>query len=129
MSDNDKPLPTVLVVEDFEDTRYVWRLELEHRGYRVLEAGDGEEAVELALRERPGIILLDISLPVLDGFKVAERLRAEPSTRDALILALTAHSETEYRANALAAGFNAYVTKPVDFDWLDNLLKQLLPSD
>ena len=122
-------LPTILVVEDFEDTRYLWRLELEQRGYRVLEAPDGAQAVETALRERPRIILMDISLPVLDGFQATERLRAEPTTRDTLILALTAHNETEYRANARAAGFNAYVTKPVDFDWLADLLKQLLPSD
>lgn len=129
MADTGTPRTTVLVVEDSEDTRYLWRLALEQKGYRVLEAADGEAAVEVALRERPDIILMDIGLPVLDGFKAAERLRAEPATRDALILALTAHNETEYRANALAAGFNAYVTKPVDFDWLDDLLKQLLPSD
>ena len=129
MGEGDAKLRTVLVVEDFEDTRYVWRLALEERGYRVLEAADGRAAVETALRERPDIILMDISLPVLDGFRATEQLRAAPSTCDALILAVTAHNESEYRANALAAGFNAFVTKPVDFDWLDDLLKQLLPAD
>ena len=129
MSDGDASRRTVLVVEDFEDTRYLWRLALEEKGYRVLEAADGEAAVETALRERPDIILMDISLPVLDGFQATERLRAEDSTKDALILAATAHNESEYRANARAAGFNAFVTKPVDFDWLDDLFKQLLPSD
>ena len=129
MSDGSAARRTVLVVEDFEDTRYVWRLALEERGYRVLEAADGEAAVETAMRERPDIILMDISLPVLDGFRATEQLRAHPPTKDALILAVTAHNESEYRANARAAGFNAFVTKPVDFDWLDDLLKQLLSPD
>ena len=128
MTDSDTSVPTVLLVEDLEDTRYLWRLALEQRGYRVLEAADGVEAVETALRERPRVILMDISMPILDGFQAAERLRADPSMRDTLILAVTAHNESEYRANARAAGFNAYVTKPVDFDWLHDLLKQLLPD-
>lgn len=129
MSDGGASRRTVLVVEDFEDTRYLWRLALEAKGYRVFEAADGDAAVETALRERPDIVLMDISLPVLDGFQATERLRADPSTKDSLILAVTAHNESEYRANAHAAGFNAFVTKPVDFDWLDDLLKQLLPAD
>ena len=129
MGEGGASLRTVLVVEDFDDTRYVWRLALEERGYRVTEAADGRTAVETARRERPDIVLMDISLPVLDGFRATQELRADASTRDALILAVTAHNESEYRANALAAGFNAFVTKPVDFDWLDDLIKQLLPSD
>ncbi|HEV2762346.1 MAG TPA: response regulator [Pyrinomonadaceae bacterium] len=129
MNDGGASRRTVLVVEDFEDTRYLWRLALEEKGYRVLEAADGSAAVETALRERPDIVLMDISLPVLDGFQATERLRSEPATKDLLILAVTAHNESEYRANARAAGFNAFVTKPVDFDWLDDLLKQLLPAD
>ncbi len=127
MGAGDASLRTVLLVEDFEDTRYVWRLALEERGYRVLEAADGRAAVETALRERPDIVLMDISLPVLDGFQATERLRADPSTKDLLILAVTAHNESEYRANALAAGFNAFVTKPVDFEWLGELISNLLP--
>ncbi|MDQ3907301.1 MAG: response regulator [Acidobacteriota bacterium] len=118
---------TVLVIEDFEDTRFLMRLEMEKRGYRVLEATNGEEGVESALRERPDIILMDIGLPVLDGIAATRRLRQREEMRDTLIVALTAHHETEYRASALSAGCDAYLTKPIDFDWLIDLLSRLLP--
>lgn len=117
----------VLVVEDFEDTRFLMRIELEQRGFRVVEATDGVQGVELALGERPNIILMDIGLPLLDGIEATRRIRREDSMRDVLIVALTAHHETEYRAQALAAGCDAYLTKPVDFDWLIDLLGRLLP--
>jgi len=117
----------VLVVEDFEDTRSLMRLELEKRGFRVIEATDGEQGVEAATRERPDIIIMDIGLPVMDGIEATRRIRADNSMRDVLIVALTAHHETEYRAQALAAGCDAYLTKPVDFDWLIDLLGRLLP--
>jgi two-component system cell cycle response regulator DivK len=116
-----------LVVEDFEDTRYLMRMELERRGFRVLEATNGEEGVEVATREQPDIILMDIGLPVMDGIEATRRIRAQTDARDRLIVALTAHHETEYRANALAAGCDAYLTKPIDFDWLIDLLGRLLP--
>ena len=117
----------VLVVEDFEDTRSLMRLELEKRGFRVIEATDGAQGVEAATRERPDIIIMDIGLPVMDGIEATRRIRADNSMRDVLIVALTAHHETEYRAQALAAGCDAYLTKPVDFDWLIDLLGRLLP--
>ena len=117
----------VLVVEDFEDTRFLMRLELEKRGFRVVEATDGEQGVELAYRESPDIILMDIGLPLIDGIEATRRIRGDDSMRDVLIIALTAHHETEYRAQALAAGCDAYLTKPVDFDWLIDLLGRLLP--
>jgi two-component system, cell cycle response regulator DivK len=118
---------TVLIVEDFEDTRYLMRLELERRGFRVLEATNGEEAVALDAREQPDIVLMDIGLPVMDGIEATHRIRAQADKRNVLIVALTAHHETEYRANALAVGCDAYVTKPIDFDWLIDLLGRLLP--
>jgi CheY-like chemotaxis protein len=117
----------VLVVEDFEDTRFLMRLELEQRGFRVFEAVDGEQGVECAFRESPDIILMDIGLPRLDGIEATRRIRHEDAMRDVLIVALTAHHETEYRAQALAAGCDAYLTKPIDFDWLIDLLGRLLP--
>lgn len=117
----------VLVVEDFEDTRFLVRLELEKRGFRVVEATDGAQGVECAFRERPDIIIMDIGLPLIDGIEATRRIRHDASMRDVLILALTAHHETEYRAQALAAGCDAYLTKPIDFDWLIDLLGRLLP--
>jgi two-component system cell cycle response regulator DivK len=123
----DSTTQTVLVVEDFEDTRYLMRMELEKRGYRVVEAGDGAEGVAKAIAERPNIILMDIGLPVLDGIAATRELRQREEMRETLIVALTAHHETEYRANALSAGCDAYLTKPIDFDWLIDLLSRLLP--
>jgi CheY-like chemotaxis protein len=117
----------VLVVEDFEDTRFLMRIELEKRGFRVFEATDGEQGVEFAMRDRPDIILMDIGLPQIDGIEATRRIRGDNTMRDVLIVALTAHHETEYRAQALAAGCDAYLTKPIDFDWLIDLLARLLP--
>ncbi len=119
-------LRTILVVEDYEDTRFAMRLSLEDQGYRILEAANGQEAVDIALRERPDIILMDLSLPVLDGLIATQRIRESPEMRDAIIVAVTAHQEADYRTKALAAGCNAYVTKPIDFDWLNELLGNLL---
>ena len=125
--EHDAQTLTVLVVEDLEDTRYLMRMELERRGYRVLEAENGEEGVALATKEHPNIVLMDIGLPVMDGIEATRRIRADETTRGVLIVALTAHHETEYRASALAAGCDAYLTKPIDFDWLIDLLGRLLP--
>lgn len=118
---------TVLIVEDFEDTRFLMRLELEKRGFRVLEAVNGEEGIRTAMAEHPDIILMDIGLPFIDGITATRRIREDESLKQTLIVALTAHHESEYRASALAAGCDAYLTKPIDFDWLIDLLNRLLP--
>jgi two-component system cell cycle response regulator DivK len=118
---------TILVVEDYEDTSLATRLALERRGYHILEASDGAQAVEVSARERPDVILMDLNLPVLDGFGAAERIRANPELKEAVIVAVTAHHDPELRARSLAAGCNAFVTKPVDFEWLDDLITNLLP--
>ncbi len=120
---------TVLVVEDDEDIRLAMRFALEGFGYRVVEAGTGEEAVEVAWRTCPNIILMDLSLPVLDGLTATRRIREDPQMKEVPIVAVTAHYEAQFRANALAAGCNAYTTKPIDFVWLNELIKQLLPED
>ena len=120
---------TVLVVEDDEDIRLAMRLALEDFGYRVVEAGTGEEAVEIAWRNCPDVILMDLSLPVLDGLSATRRIRQDPQMQEVPIVAVTAHHEAQFRANALAAGCNAYTTKPIDFDWLHELIGQLLPED
>jgi CheY-like chemotaxis protein len=117
---------TVLVVEDVEDTRYLMRIELERLGYIVIEAEDGEKAVELARQDRPDIILMDLSLPIMDGFAAAERIRASDGLGSIPIIAVTAHQETDFRAGAQAVGFNAYVTKPIDINWLSELITGLL---
>jgi CheY-like chemotaxis protein len=116
----------VLVVEDYEDTLLVLRIMLEQRGYHVLEAADGEEAVETARHECPDVILMDLSLPKLDGLAASRRIREDPRTRDVVIVAVTAHAEPQYRRHALDAGVDAFVTKPIDFKWLDDLLGSLV---
>ncbi|HEV2912279.1 MAG TPA: response regulator [Pyrinomonadaceae bacterium] len=121
-------LPTIMVVEDFEDNRFMMRRLLEMSGYHVLEAVNGEEAVEIARRERPNLILMDLSLPLLDGLAATRRIRQEASLRDVPIVAVSAHDTADFHADALAAGCNDYVTKPIDFDQLEALLGKLLPK-
>ncbi|HVF54938.1 MAG TPA: response regulator [Pyrinomonadaceae bacterium] len=117
---------TILVVEDYEDILLTMRLTLEEQGYRILEASDGEQAVETAARERPDIILMDLHLPVLDGLSATRRIRENPELKNVIIVAVTAFQDQDNRAQALAAGCNAFVSKPIDFDWLDGLLGNLL---
>ena len=117
---------TILVVEDGEDARYLMRIELERLGYLVIEAEDGKKGVEMALVDRPDIILMDLSLPVMDGFAATEKIRASNGLEAGPIIAVTAHQETDFRAGAKAAGFDAYVTKPIDINWLSELIEGLL---
>jgi CheY-like chemotaxis protein len=127
MPDRDAPYPTVLIVEDVEDTRYFMRLAMEQLGYLVIEAADGAKAVEIALRERPDVILMDLSIPVMDGIAATTSIRTNEEMREVPIIALTAHQEVDLRSEAKASGFDAYVTKPIDVDFLDELIKGLLP--
>ena len=118
---------TILVVEDYEDTSLAMRLALEHKGYHIIEASDGKQAVDLAASVHPEVVLMDLNLPVLDGFAAAERIRNNPELKETVIVAVTAHQEQDLRARALAAGCNAFVTKPIDFEWLGDLISNLLP--
>jgi two-component system cell cycle response regulator DivK len=121
--------PVVLVVEDFEDNRFMMRRLLEMSGYRVVEAVNGEQAVEAAVGERPDLILMDLSLPKLDGLAATRRIRQYDALSKTPIVAVSAHDTTDFHADALAAGCNEYVTKPIDFDQLEALLKKLLQRD
>jgi CheY-like chemotaxis protein len=105
---------TVLLVEDNEDNRDIYTTLLRHVGYDVIEAIDGEHALQMVERQRPDIVLLDISLPKLDGWQVAQRLKANDDTRGIPIAALTAHAYQSDRENAAAIGFEAYLAKPVE---------------
>ncbi len=118
----------MLVVEDAEDARFFMRLALEQVGYVVFEAEDGEKAVAVALRERPDIILMDLSLPVMDGFAATQQIRASEGLEEVTVIAVTAHQGTDFRQDARDAGFDAYVTKPIDIDSLAELMRGLLPS-
>jgi two-component system cell cycle response regulator DivK len=127
MSNNRKRI--VMVVEDFEDNRFMMRRLLEMSGYQVVEAVNGEQAVEVAERERPHLILMDLSLPILDGLAATRRIRQNRELRRIPIIAVSAHDTSDFHADALAAGCNDYVTKPIDFEQLETLLSRLLPTD
>ncbi len=126
MSEKTPANLTILLVEDDEDTRYLMQLEMERRGYRVIEAEDGEKAVALAQQEYPDIILMDLSLPRMDGLEATKQIREVERLRAVPIVAVTAHQETDFRQGAKDSGFDAYVTKPIDFDWLSELIVGLL---
>ncbi len=118
-----------LLVEDFEDCRFMMRRLLEMAGYSVLEATDGEEAVKMAIESRPALILMDLSLPKLDGLAATRRIRQKRGLKRVPIVAVSAHDSQESRAEALDAGCNEYVTKPIDFDRLTDLIQHFLPAD
>ena len=117
---------TVLVVEDFEDNRFMMKRLLEMSGYRVIEAVNGQEAVDLAGSESPDVILMDLSLPILDGLTATRRIRRNTALRKVPIVAVSAHDTADFQADALAAGCDEYVTKPIDFDQLEHLLSRLV---
>lgn len=126
MVEQEVGVKTVMVVEDFEDNRFMMRRLLEMSGYRVVEAVNGEEAIGMARRERPDLILMDLSLPLLDGLAATRRIREHDELKKVPIVAVSAHDTADFHAEALAAGCNEYVTKPIDFDQLETLLKRLL---
>ena len=125
MGEESDSQPTVLVVEDFEDNRFMMRRLLEMSGYRVVEAVNGNQAVEFAISHRPDIILMDLSLPQLDGLAATRRIRSQDGLGKVPIVAVSAHDSADFHAEALAAGCNEYVTKPIDFDHLVQLLDRL----
>ena len=116
----------VLLVEDFEDTRLFMRLALEDQGFIVFEAENGEKAVENANREKPDVILMDLTMPLMDGFAAAKLIRQNNQLKHVPIIAITGHQETDFRSDAKASGFDAYVTKPIDVNWLKELITGLL---
>ena len=105
---------TLLLVEDNEDNRIIYTTVLRHIGYTVVEALDGRQAIALARSERPDLILMDISIPELDGWEATRILREDAATKDIPIIALTAHALADDRARAQQMGFTAYLAKPIE---------------
>ena len=120
-------IKTILVVEDYDDARYLIKVMLQMLGHRVVEATDGREAVEFAQRDHPDLILMDLSLPLMDGVTATRLIREmeDVSVSDVPVVCVTAHSE-KYRDEALKAGANLVVRKPVDMDDLKPILSQYL---
>jgi CheY-like chemotaxis protein len=125
--ETEKNETTLLLVEDTEDNRFMMRRLLEMEGYRVVEARNGEEAVKVAQNEKPALILMDLSLPIIDGLAATKLIRRIPEFKDVPIIAVSAHDTADFQQEALTAGCNSYITKPIDFGELENLITELLP--
>ena len=116
----------ILLVEDYEGFRFSLRQLLELEGYEVSEAETGEQAVAEAARLSPNLILMDLTLPGIDGLAAAKKIRQIEQLKEVPIVALSAHDTENLQADAVAAGCNDYITKPVDFDQLERIIKLLL---
>jgi two-component system, cell cycle response regulator DivK len=122
-------MPRILLVEDNEMNRDMLSRRLQRKGYSVLIAVDGEQGLATAYSEMPDLILMDISLPFIDGYEVTRRLKANPRTKNIPVIALTAHALLTDRDKALRAGCNDYDTKPVDFTRLTEKIEILLVKE
>jgi CheY-like chemotaxis protein len=119
----------ILLVEDNEMNRDMLSRRLQKQGYEVVMAVDGEEGVAKAQSEAPALILMDMSLPGIDGWEATRRLKAAPQTQKIPVIALTAHAMTDDRAKALAAGCDDFDTKPVELSRLLSKMQTLLEKD
>lgn len=128
MSENKDTRLTILVVDDYEEIRFLLRKVLEISGYRVVEATNGQEAVERAQHEHPDLILMDLCMPQRSGISAVYSIRKRPELRNVPIVAVTAYATADLHLDALKAGCIEYVTKPIDLDQLKNLLGNLLPK-
>jgi two-component system cell cycle response regulator DivK len=116
----------IVLVEDNEDNRDMLSRRLTRKGYEVLIAVNGEEAVELVKKEKPALVLMDISLPLMDGFEATRRLKSLDDTKDIPIVALTAHAMSGDREKAIDAGCDDYDVKPVELTRLLSKIENLL---
>jgi CheY-like chemotaxis protein len=119
----------ILYVEDNDDNVYMLKMRLELLGdFDVLAAPDGEQGCAMALSERPDVILMDLEMPVVDGWEATRRLKDDPQTRDIPIIALSAHALAGEREKALAAGCDEFDTKPIEFERLVATLRRVLAA-
>jgi two-component system cell cycle response regulator DivK len=117
---------TVLIVDDSDDIRELVGMQLRMKGCQVVEAANGKEAVEIAPRVRPDLILMDLSMPVLDGYEATRQIRSQPTLNSVPIVAVSAYCDAHNRHKAIEAGCVECVCKPVDFGMIDGLLKKHL---
>ncbi|HEX8145007.1 MAG TPA: response regulator [Pyrinomonadaceae bacterium] len=118
----------LLVAEDYEDIRSMMRFYLESLGYGVVEAENGEMAVERAISEHPDLILMDLNMPDLDGYEAARRIHAQPQLKEVPILAVSAYCDNHKRLQALDAGCVECVLKPINLGMIDGLLQKHLTA-
>ena len=122
-------MPKVLIVEDDEMNRDMLSRRLERRGFSVAIAKDGRQGVEMARSEKPDLVLMDMSLPVMDGWSATRAIKADPEVSKIPVIALTAHAMEGDREKALAAGCDEYDTKPVDLPRLLGKMQKFLPGE
>ena len=119
--------PTVLLVEDDDNCLFLLKSALGSKGYRVVQAWDGKQALELARAEQPDLVLLDLQLPRLNGIAVITQLRDNLDFEALPIVIMTGHEPEKYRASAISAGCDDFILKPIDFDRLDAVLDYFVP--
>jgi two-component system, cell cycle response regulator DivK len=124
--DEDPGKPLVLLVDDYADNREAYALYLRFKGYRVEEAEDGHQALERAFKSRPDLIVMDLSLPGLDGWQATRTLKQDRRTRDIPIIALTGHALEGESESARAAGCDAFITKPCEPNVLEAAIRKIL---
>lgn len=119
---------TILIVDDFDDTRLLLRTWLEKKGYQVIEAENGKEAVVVAESKRPDLIIMDVEMPELDGLSATRQIRALENLKRVPIVAVSAYGADQFRADALDAGCNEYVPTPFEPEELEQLIRSLIES-
>ena len=124
----EPPKKRILIVEDFEDSRFSLSKLLQIEGYEVIEATNGAQAVDLAEAVRPDLILMDLSLPVVDGLSATRSIRENPSLTEVPVIALSGHDLAEVQRDAQRAGCTDYLMKPIDFDALRSMISKYLGS-
>lgn len=122
-------IPTILVADSDDDNRYLLRSLLELKGFDVLLATNGQEAIDTAVRKRPDLVLIQLKLPLISGFTVIRRMRKCSALQEVPIIAVSLNNPTANRNVAIAAGCNAHLENPIEFDLLDQLLDRLLPGE
>jgi CheY-like chemotaxis protein len=121
--------PKILLIEDHEQNRYLATFLLEKHGYAVVSASDGRAGIELAKTVQPALILLDIQLPLMDGYTVARDLRSDPALRNIPIIAVTSYAMVGDREKSLVAGCNGYLEKPINPDTFVTEIERFLPPN
>lgn len=128
MRENKQSSAVILVADDNESNRELLSVFLTCSGYKVIEASNGVEAIKLATTEPPDLIIMDLSMPVMDGFGAVRILRNVPEVCEVPIVACTAHDTLTHRTEALGVGFNEILTKPIDFAQLDFVVDRFLKA-
>jgi len=119
----------ILVIDDNKLNRLLFGDILRYHGYEVFEAGDGAEGIKMAREHKPGLILMDMQMPVMDGFAAIKILKEDPETKAIKVVAITGFAMKEDKVKIMGAGFDSYVTKPIETKMLPDLVKKLLTQD